>query len=352
MKNNSIFFNKTLVFLIIYYLTISVSYAEDRDKTISNPRTFKEFLENFVVREYKAKRLKKIKANAIFSGGGVSSLALSGAIYACDEEAIVFKRVGGTSAGAVLASLYAAGYTPREIAKIISDTDFKNFVQGEIKFPYFIIHIDSLAKNYSYFNSDVIYKWIKELLNKKGISTFKDLKVPLKIVATDIFHHRRVIFDKEKYPDLEVAEAIKMSVAIPLFFTPVEWNDPLLPAGNSKCLMLDGSILSTYPADLFGHFTERDVPTFGFILVDDERNDVGSISDVVDFMKQIINTVNIYHDTEAIKKAPYVYSITISSGKIRSIQFDISEEDKKALFDLGYNKMKEYLKNWKRYYLR
>jgi NTE family protein len=337
---------KALVFIIICLFNFSDSYAQD--KADSSTGTFKDFLENFIIRDYRDKKPQRIKANAIFSGGGISSLVLSGAIYAADEEGIKFKRVGGTSAGAVLASLYAAGYTPKEIAQIISDANFKSFVQGDIKFPYFITHMDTLARNYAYFNSESIYVWIKGLLAKKGVSTFKDLKMPLKIVATDIFHHRRVIFDREKYPDMEVAEVLRMSIAIPLFFNPVEWNDPLLPKDNSKCLMLDGSIFSTYPSDLFSHFTEKDVPTFGFILIDDERKDVNSVSDLVDFVRQIINTTTIFHESESIKEASYVYNVTISSGSVRSIQFDISEDAKKALFDTGYNKMKDYLKEWRK----
>lgn len=347
MKTRSILF-KILVFLtVVFFINVTDSNAQDKSKEESASQTFKAFLENFVVKEYR-KDKQKLKANAIFSGGGIGSLALAGAVYAASEEGVVLKRVGGTSSGAVLASLYAAGYTPKEIAKIISDTNFNNFVQGEIKFSYFVTHMDSLARNYSYFNSNVIYNWIKELLNKKGVSKFRDLKIPLKIVATDILHHRRVIFDKEKYPDMEVALAIKMSVAIPLFFSPVEWNDPLLPSENAKCLMLDGSILSTYPSDLFSHFTEKDVPTFGFILTDDERKDVTSVSDLVDFVRQIINTTTIFHESESIKKASYVYNVTISSSDVRSIQFDISEEAKKVLFDTGYNKMKYYLREWRK----
>ncbi len=349
MKNRYILF-RTLVFLTaVFFINVTDSKAQDKTEEASAAQTFKAFLESFVVKEYR-KEKQKLKANAIFSGGGIGSLALAGAVYAASEEGVVFKRVGGTSSGAVLASLYAAGYTPKEIAEIISETNFRDFVQGEIKFSYFVTHMDSLTRNYSYFKSDIIYTWIKELLNKKGISKFKDLNMPLKIVATDILHHRRVIFDKEKYPDMEVALAIKMSIAIPLFFSPVEWNDPLLPSETAKCLMLDGSILSTYPSDLFSHFAERDVPTIGFILIDDERNDADSIKDLVDFVKQIVNTVHIHHEAEAIRRVKAIHNITISTGRIRSIQFDISEEDKKALFDIGYNKMKEYLKNWNRGY--
>ncbi|MFH0838771.1 MAG: patatin-like phospholipase family protein [Candidatus Omnitrophota bacterium] len=339
---------KLLVILTILFAALANSYGQDEKEPPAAPQTFREFLDNFIVKEYRIRKSHTIKANAVFSGGGVGSLALAGVLYAADEEGIVFKRVGGTSGGAILASLYAAGYNPKEIAQIISETNFKDFVKGDITMPYFVTHIDSLRKNYAYFDNDALYNWIKDLLGKKGVVAFKDLQVPLKIAATDIYHHRRVIFDKESYPDMEVALALKMSSAIPIFFTPVEWTDPLLPAADARCLMLDGSILSTYPSDLFGSFREKDVYTFGFVLVDDERNDVSSINDIVDYVKQIINTIVISHETESIRKASYVYNLTISTGKIRAIQFDISEEDKKSLFDTGYNKMKEYLKNWKK----
>ncbi|KFL16373.1 hypothetical protein GT94_04495 [Geobacillus stearothermophilus] len=52
----------------------------------------------------------------VFSGGGVKGFALLGAYEAIEEKGLRWKRLAGTSAGALLAALLAAGYTAREIA--------------------------------------------------------------------------------------------------------------------------------------------------------------------------------------------------------------------------------------------
>ena len=56
--------------------------------------------------------------DGIFSGGGIKGFALVGAFQVLEEKGYEFKRVAGTSAGAILASFIAAGYTRKEIRSI------------------------------------------------------------------------------------------------------------------------------------------------------------------------------------------------------------------------------------------
>ncbi|MER2091063.1 MAG: patatin-like phospholipase family protein, partial [Sporosarcina sp.] len=53
--------------------------------------------------------------DGVFSGGGLKGFALVGAYQVLEEKGYQFKRVAGTSAGSILASFIAAGYTAKEI---------------------------------------------------------------------------------------------------------------------------------------------------------------------------------------------------------------------------------------------
>lgn len=65
--------------------------------------------------------------DGVFEGGGVKGVALISALKRLEEEGASFNRVAGTSAGAIIAALYAAGYSINEIKDIIWKKDFNDF---------------------------------------------------------------------------------------------------------------------------------------------------------------------------------------------------------------------------------
>src|SRR3712207_4100602 len=67
-------------------------------------------------------------ADAVFEGGGVKGIAFVGALEAASDIGIArWVNVAGTSAGAIVASLLAAGYDPPALRRILEDTDYKRF---------------------------------------------------------------------------------------------------------------------------------------------------------------------------------------------------------------------------------
>ena len=68
-----------------------------------------------------------LKFDGVFEGGGVKGIALIGALKRLEEENVVFSRVAGTSAGAITASLVAAGYKVDEVKDIVWEKNFNDF---------------------------------------------------------------------------------------------------------------------------------------------------------------------------------------------------------------------------------
>lgn len=69
-----------------------------------------------------------MEIDGVFSGGGIKGLALIGAYQAIEEKGYRFKRIAGTSAGAIVASFIAAGYSSSEIMKIMDEIDLKELL--------------------------------------------------------------------------------------------------------------------------------------------------------------------------------------------------------------------------------
>src|SRR5690554_3733566 len=68
-------------------------------------------------------------ANAVFQGGGVKAIGLVGALTVAEQRGYRWKRLAGTSAGAIIASLVAAGYTAEEIRRVIEELDYTLFTE-------------------------------------------------------------------------------------------------------------------------------------------------------------------------------------------------------------------------------
>jgi len=66
-------------------------------------------------------------ADVVFEDGGVRGIGLAGALVVAEEKGYQWESLAGTSAGVIVASLLAAGYTAAEIKAIINEPDYTRF---------------------------------------------------------------------------------------------------------------------------------------------------------------------------------------------------------------------------------
>jgi len=179
------------------------------------------------------------KCDAVFEGGGVKGIGLVGALAVTEQLGYEFVNVAGTSAGAIVAALVAAGYSAGELHAIMRDLDYSRFKDEGLldKIPL-LGKIASLGFEKGIYEGDYLEEWIRERLAAKGKRTFRDLVIPeyrdqpayryrLRVIATDISCGRLLALpqDVQDYgiapDDLEIARAVRMSMSIPYFFEPV-----------------------------------------------------------------------------------------------------------------------------------
>jgi predicted acylesterase/phospholipase RssA len=168
-----------------------------------------------------ARKISGKRVGIALGGGAALGLAQIGIIKVCQEEGLEFDMISGTSIGAVIGAYWAAGFPWPILLEVISEFDsfFKFF-----RFMDFSFH-KGIFKG----------KNIRTLLEKhlSGIE-FKDLQIPLKLIACDIITRKEV-----EISEGNLIDAVMASVAIPGVFSPISLADGRV--------LVDGGIVNPLP---------------------------------------------------------------------------------------------------------
>lgn len=294
-----------------------------------------------------------MKADAVFEGGGVRGIGIVGALTYLEDCGYRWQRVAGCSVGAIIAALITAGYTAREMKRILIETNFLKFQDRDRlqRIPILGKPISFVTQNAIY-SGDYVEKWINYLLNRKGIEKFKDItidgKCPLKIIASDITR-RCVITLPDDLPQYDIdpmeysiAKAIRMSISIPFYFKPVKLN-----YNNNTCYIVDGSIAYSYPITIFDVPGIPRWPTFGFKFNDPSITYTSAgKTDPLSFLFDIASTMAHRTSVEFMSEKNKIRSIIIPTGGVGITDFDISREKSILLFRNGYKSAMNFLKTW------
>jgi len=214
--------------------------------------------------------MEKVIVTGVFEGGGVRGLALAGAAAAALDQNYSFERVVGTSAGALVGSLIAAGYTAQELSETVCAVGWPQLLDPVFgtRLPLIGKHIGLVFRRGLYKGEKLERVWAK-LLERKGLRVFGDLPPKaLSVVVTDLNHSRGVSMpeDLHRYGidpiTFPIARAVRMSAAVPFLFTPVPLKDR---RSGEVVLMADGAMAANFPIGLAG----KSRPILGFRLITD-----------------------------------------------------------------------------------
>ncbi|MDD4036448.1 MAG: patatin-like phospholipase family protein [Bacilli bacterium] len=321
----------------------------------------------------------KIK-NLVFEGGGILGISYLGALDYLYSHNLVkdVERVAGTSVGAITALLLSLNLTFEEISRITNSIEYgkikeQNTIMNKTKIGKMINNVGSLYRlvnNYGWFSSKYFYNWFRKQIEnqfdtskKKPPYTFKDFKdvsihknnkpfLDLYIIGADISNKGSRIFSYETSPDMEVAEAIRISMSIPLFFEAIKRTE-----NNKLVIYVDGGITRNYPINIFdrlSYINERTyVPnyeTLGFKFK--TNNEYYEINNILNYIIGLFQTFSrIQEDLYNNNYKDAKRTIEIDTKNISSINFNIKQGDEiyNFLYEQGYNATKDYFeKNYKK----
>ncbi len=147
-----------------------------------------------------------------------------GVLKVIEEERIPIDVIAGASIGSVIASLWAAGKSADEILEIVRE---------EFKGPTHILGmVDFTFPWFGLMKGSKLHKFLKRHLGNK---TFYDVKLPLKIIASDVKRKEPRVLDRGLLVD-----AIMASCAMPGIFAPFKFKEEML---------FDGGVINPLPTE-------------------------------------------------------------------------------------------------------
>jgi NTE family protein len=164
--------------------------------------------------------MRNKKIGLVLSGGGTRGLAHIGVLESIEKLNIKIDYVAGCSIGAIIGAFYAAGKSSEEIKEFILKHKLIDF--------------------FDFSFSNVGIKKTKKLQEKidsfLGCKSFKDLKIPLFINATNISKGKEKVFSSGN-----LFKAIRASISVPGVFAPVK---------NNQNWFVDGGVINQVPFDI------------------------------------------------------------------------------------------------------
>lgn len=270
------------------------------------------------------------KIGLVLSGGGATGMAHVGVLKALEEYGIKVDYITGTSAGALIGSLYAAGYSPEQIESFILSDDFQLMAKGgnlpqqgfllrkeEAHAGMFSLAFskDSLLKKSlptSFVSSSYLDFTMLKLLGIRSSqldNDFNKLFVPFRCVASDISKKESVVFSSGS-----LNEAVRASMTYPFYLKPLEVDNVLL---------FDGGLYNNFPADIMYQDFSPDY------IIGSNVSYNASAPDADDLIGQLTNMLVSHTDFDLPCEEGF---IIIPNTNVSSFSFDDAE---KAILD-GY----------------
>ncbi|WP_117160677.1 patatin-like phospholipase family protein [Paraliobacillus sp. X-1268] len=294
-----------------------------------------------------------MKIDGVFSGGGVKAFAFIGALEVLEEKGFTFERLAGTSAGAILASLLAAGYTVKEIELMLMNLDLKKFLDTSIMDKYIpICKVFSLYFTMGIYKGDAFEKWLYQRLAYKNVYTFRDLPEGLlKVVVADLSLGKIVVLpdDLERLYGIKpesflIATAVRMSASLPYFFRPKK----LVNTKNQKSIIVDGAILSNTPMWIFDKDRSmRRRPLLGMNLsAAYDQIPEKKITNAFNLSEALVTTMRLAHDARYISKKHTDDLLFIPVKEVDVSDLSLSKDSKRDLILFGKKRATSFLTHW------
>lgn len=239
------------------------------------------------------------------SGGGHKGIAHAGVIQFLEEQKITPTIISGTSAGAIVGSLYAKGKTPNEILSLFQNVSVFNW-------NFFTIRKAGL------FDIDRLEVYLDQEFSNMTIG---DLDKELYISATDMERGRLKIFNK----NVLVKRAVLASCAFPGVFSPVVIDNKIYS---------DGGLLNNYPVNTIQGRCDYLIGCNVNPIVDLKNNSLKTIKSVTlrSFEIMMMHNAQLYKNLCDWHIEPKELS--------RYYTFETSKIRMKEIFDIGYTEAK------------
>jgi len=204
----------------------------------------------------------RCKIGVALSGGGIRGIAHIGVLKVLVENNIPIDLISGTSAGAIVAAMYACGYTPQQMQTMVQKLKITEFIDLNVTVSDLFKHgmkwlYSGMFRFWSVLptgliKGDKIEQYFYSLWQDR---TVRDTDIPLAITAVDLnsadtifftspVFSRRAILNARYYHNTSLTDAVRASISIPGIFFPKKYRSMTL---------VDGAVKNNLPTDILRH---------------------------------------------------------------------------------------------------
>ena len=340
---------------------------------------------------------RELRADLVLEGGGVKGIGLVGAVLVLSEAGYDIRRVGGTSAGAITASIVASlAHSGRDMTALLGylrSLDFAKFMpDGRLhemldhaggRVASLVADAAILTNREGIYSGEYLEAWLRPILSDLGTRTFADLRLAkdfdpgmsigegqdyrLVVYASDITrgHLARLPWDYPLYgqdPDAQdPVRAVRASMSIPFFFEPVhvESRDATvevnLPGRGPTTVhfaggihtWVDGALLAKYPIHSFDRADGAPSrwPTIGVKLsrFQTEYTSTGTHESAIAVAVRCLKTMMNEWDSFVHHQATTDRTIFVDNSELGAMDFNLTRDQQDVLFLNGVRAATNYV---------
>lgn len=324
-------------------------------------------------------------ADLVLEGGGVKGIGLAGAVITLHEAGYVFPRVGGTSAGAIVAALIAAyqarGVDLSQLERDMHELDYSQFMvkSWAEKHMGLVGQAAALIAHQGMYATSYLEQWLTAKLAPIGVHTFADLKITeddgssllpqqryrLVTHTSDLSRGALVrlpwdlpyyLLDDADQASVEeqiavidrypVVDAVRTSMSIPYFFQPFVQDTV-----RGACTWVDGGLLQNFPVTVFDRIDGRPSrwPTFGIKLSarpPANLPDVAVRGDVRELLAIAHTATGEWNRYLLADEGVGSRTVYVDTMNISATDFGLTPEQRDQLFDNGVTAASRFLAAW------
>lgn len=232
-------------------------------------------------------RKKRPRVGVALSGGGLRGIAHIGVLKAFVQNNIPVDMIAGTSAGAIVAALYAYGYSPLKIEEFVLQVNPTDFVDFKVSIP----HLLKYGLKWLFTGNPRVIpnglikggKVEKYFLSLWQHCTMQETRIPLAVTAVDIISAdtiffttplpaKRTILNARYYHNVEIVDAVRASISIPGIF---------LPKKMRGMTLVDGGVKNNLPTDILNHMGAEIIIAVDLGFTSQVSRDVDSVSEIL-----------------------------------------------------------------------
>lgn len=258
----------------------------------------------------------------VFSGGGVRGYSYVGVVkelVRCGVDVAQLNGAGGTSIGALLAALVCAGWTAEGLEAELLGVHAKEKID---------LSLTCLINKFGLDTGETLALYINSLLQRTTRCTqltfanlWNERGKELVVIACDLKHNQELVFSHATTPDLAVAAAVQMSMAVPGLFAPVSWND---------CLVVDGGLKNNFP---LAHFPADS--TLGVRVTWPTARSLRSVDQVLARSIYCILTDAEEVQWQRLSEARRANTIQVEVGDLATIELHLTLAQKRGIMAKG-----------------